>query len=172
MSGPLLFPETPPLEIVLRAVAIYIFLLAAFRLMGSREFGQMTPFDLILLLIISESVSNALSAGDNTLGAAMISAATLLIINVAISHGKYRSKTFRKIVTSSSKKLIENGVPIHDTMKRETMTLDDLLEALREEGVEHLDEVKAAYLESDGKISVIKRRKKSESPNGDDNDLF
>ncbi len=172
MSGPLLFPETSPLEIVLRATVIYLFLLLAFRLMGSHEFGQMTPFDLILLLIISESVSNALSAGDNTLGTALISAVTLLTINVAISYGKFRSKTIRKIVASGSKKLIENGAPILETMSRELMTMDDLMESLREEGVLRLDEVKVAYLESDGKVSVIKHKKESESTRGNDEGFF
>ncbi len=108
----LFVPEISPLEAVLRAALIYLFLLVMFRLIGRHEFADLSPFQLILLLIISESVSDALSAGDNSLVTAVISAGTLLAISVGISYGKFKSEAFRKILSASPLKAIENGKPI------------------------------------------------------------
>ena len=126
--------QTPVWEIILRAAVIYFFLLAALRLIGRHELGQLSVFDLILLLIISESISSSITAQDRSLIAGLLSVTTLLVIDVLMSYGKYRSRSFKKIVSGDSLKLIENGRLIKKTMSREMMTRDDVMESLRIKG--------------------------------------
>jgi uncharacterized membrane protein YcaP (DUF421 family) len=122
--------QTPLPELILRAAVIYFFLLLVMRLIGRHEFGQRMPFDLILLLIISESISEALTAGDDSLLAGLVSASTLLLLSVLVSFGQYRSKRTRSIVSPDPLKVIENGKVIEKSLKRELMTREDLIERL------------------------------------------
>ncbi len=140
--------QMPLAELILRATVIYFFLLLVMRAIGRHEFGQLTPFDLILLLIISESISGALIAG-------LVSASTLLLLSVLISIGQYRSKRIRKIVSPEALKVIEDGRIIEKSLRREVMTHDDLIERLR---VSPVEEVRVAYIESDGDISALTDR--------------
>jgi uncharacterized membrane protein YcaP (DUF421 family) len=160
MGTPFLAFETSPVEIVARAAVIYFFLLILLRVIGRHEFGQLSTFDLILLLIISESVSNALSAGDRSLLTGIISAATLITIDLAMDFLKYKSSFIRGLFSGHAVKLVEYGRVNRKNMRRELMTKDDLMEGLREQGVERIEEVREAYLESDGTISVLKYDKK------------
>ncbi|WP_054848459.1 hypothetical protein [Methanoculleus chikugoensis] len=98
MSEPFVL-QTPLVELALRAAVIYFFLLLVMRVIGRHEFGQLTPFDLILLLIISESISQAITAGDDSLLAGLVSASTLLGLSVLVSIGQYKSMRIRKIVS-------------------------------------------------------------------------
>ncbi len=95
----LLALQTPVWELMLRAAVIYFFLLSIFRLIGRHEFGQLSPFDLVLLLIISESVSSSLNVSDNSLTSGLILAATLLGINVILSFAQYKNQSFKRIVS-------------------------------------------------------------------------
>ena len=147
--------QTPLLELILRATVIYFFLLLVMRAIGRHEFGQLTPFDLILLLIISESISGALTAGDPSLLAGLVSASTLLILSVLISIGQYKSKRIRQIVSPEALKVIEDGKIIERSLRRELMTHDDLIERLRARGIGGVEEVRVAYIESDGDISAL-----------------
>jgi uncharacterized membrane protein YcaP (DUF421 family) len=151
----ILIPLTDPLETILRAAIIYFALLFAFRIVGKHEFGQLSPFDLILLLLISESVSEALSSGDDSLTTGLISAATLIVMNVLLSLMKYKSKRMRDFLEASPQKLIDNGTVIDKNLHRELMTREDLREALRTKGIERFEDVKVSYMESDGEISAI-----------------
>jgi len=120
--------QTPLAELILRAAAIYFFLLLVMRFIGRHEFGQLTPFDLILLLIISESISEALTAGDDSLFAGLVSASTLLGLSVLVSFGQYKSRRFRAIVSPEALKVIEDGRVIEKSLRRELMTREDLIE--------------------------------------------
>ncbi|MCK9299249.1 DUF421 domain-containing protein [Methanoculleus sp. YWC-01] len=122
--------QTPLVELVLRAAVIYFFLLLVMRVIGRHEFGQLTPFDLILLLIISESISEALTAGDDSLLAGLVSASTLLGLSVLVSFGQYKSRRIRSIVSPEALKVIENGRVIGKSLRRELMTREDLIERL------------------------------------------
>ncbi|MDV2481950.1 DUF421 domain-containing protein [Methanoculleus sp. Wushi-C6] len=150
--------QTPLLELVLRAAVIYFFLLLVMRFIGRHEFGQLTPFDLILLLIISESISEAFTAGDTSLLAALVSASTLLGLSVLVSIGQYKSRRFRSIVSPEALKVIENGKVIERSLRRELMTRDELVERLRARGIGGIEEVRIAYIESDGDISALTYR--------------
>lgn len=122
--------QTPLAELILRAAVICFFLLLVMWVIGRHEFGQLTPFDLILLLIISESISEALTAGDDSLLAGLVSASTLLGLSVLVSIGQYKSKRIRAIVSPEALKVIENGRIIEKSLRRELMTREDLIERL------------------------------------------
>jgi uncharacterized membrane protein YcaP (DUF421 family) len=100
------------------------------RVIGRHEFGQLTPFNIILLLIISESISESLSAGDTSLIAGLISASTLLGLSVLLSVGQYKSRRIREITSPSALTVIEEGRIIEQSLRREVMTREDLSERL------------------------------------------
>lgn len=151
----LLVPESPFYELVLRAVVIYFALLIAFRLIGKHEFGQLSAFDLILLLIISESISTALNANDKSITAGLIVAATLFAVNYLMSWAQFRSPGFRRIVSGEAEVLIRDGQPDGRVMRRERMSRDDIEASLRGKGIDGLDKVRLGYLEDDGTISAL-----------------
>jgi uncharacterized membrane protein YcaP (DUF421 family) len=155
----LLFGRSP-IEIILRAAIIYFFLLFLLRLVGRHEFGQLSTFDLILFLIISESVSNSLSAGDISLVSGIISASTLIAIDLIMDFLKFKSSFIRRLFSDHQVKLIQDGKMMKNNMRRELLTRDDLLVGLREKGVDHIEDVREAYLEPDGSISVLARSQK------------
>lgn len=157
----LLIPETPVYELVVRGAVIYFALMIAFRLIGKHEFGQLTPFDLVLLLIISESISTALNANDKAITSGLIVAATLFLINYLMSWAQFRSPGFRKLVSGQADVLIRDGVPDERVMKKERITRDDIESSLRHKGIDGLDKVRLGYLEDDGKISALLRRESS-----------
>jgi len=147
--------QTPLAELILRAAVIYFFLLIVMRVIGRHEFGQLTPFDLILLLIISESISEALNAGDSSLLAGLVSASTLLGLNVLLSVAQYWSPRIRKVISPGALMVIRDGRIIEESLRRELMTRDDLIERLRAKGIDGVEGVRVAYIESDGDISAL-----------------
>jgi uncharacterized membrane protein YcaP (DUF421 family) len=153
----LLLPENPIYELVIRGIVIYFALMIAFRLIGKHEFGQMSPFDLILLLIISESISCALNVNDNSLTAGLIVMSTLIVLNYLMSEAQFRSKTLKRILSGEAEVLIRDGEPEQRLMKKERITEDDIVSSLREKGIDGMDRVRLGYLEDDGKISALLR---------------
>src|SRR5258708_26170628 len=124
-------PDLPVWEKILRSAVIYLFILLAFRFTGKRQVGQLTPFDLVVLLIISNVVQNAVIGNDNSLGGGMIGAVTILALNWMVVELSYRFKSFRRAMEGTPTLLIHNGKILHENLKRETITLEDLLAALR-----------------------------------------
>jgi uncharacterized membrane protein YcaP (DUF421 family) len=153
----LLMPENPIYELVLRGVVIYFALMIAFRLIGKHEFGQTTAFDLILLLIISESISTSLNVNDNSLTAGLIVMSTLFILNYLMSWAQFKSPGFRKLVSGEAEVLIRDGKPEERLMKKERITQEDIDSSLREKGIDGMDRVRLGYLEDTGKISALLR---------------
>src|SRR5262245_34713961 len=91
-------PETPWVALVVRSVVVYVFLMIALRVAGRRELGQMTTFDLVLLLVLANAVQNSINAGDNSLGGGLVSAVTLLVLNFAVGEATYRWRWFERLV--------------------------------------------------------------------------
>jgi uncharacterized membrane protein YcaP (DUF421 family) len=141
--------------LVLRAVLVYLFLLVLLRMTGKRQVGQLAPFDLILLLVLSNAVQNAMNGGDNSYTAGVISAGTLVGINYLVSFGTYRSKWFSSIIEGKPTILIHNGKVDERAMRHEQMTHHELMAALRAEGLSSIDQVHVAILENTGRISVL-----------------
>jgi uncharacterized membrane protein YcaP (DUF421 family) len=153
----LLIPEIGVGEKIVRSVAVYLFLLAAFRFTGKRQVGQLTPFDLVVLLIISNVVQNAVIGPDNSLGGGLIGAAAILLLNWAVVEITFRYKRARRLLEPSPTLLIHNGKILHENLRRERITMDDLLAALRRSGTMEPGAVRFAVLEETGTISVIPR---------------
>ena len=150
-------PEISVAEKVLRSVVVYGFMLVAFRFTGKRQVGQLTPFDLIVLLIISNGVQNAVIGPVNSLCGGLIGAAAILALNYGIVELAYRSKRARRLLEAHPTLLIHNGRLLQDNLRRERVTFDELLAALRRNGVLDPAHVRVAVLEENGGISVIPR---------------
>lgn len=144
------------LEMVLRTGVIYLLVLIGIRLSGKREVGQMTPFDLTLLLLISNSVQNAMTGSDSSLAGGAVAAATLLILNYLVADVAGMNRRFRRLIQGHPSLLIHDGEIIASHMAREHVSMDALQTALREHGVATYQDAALAVLEVDGSISVLK----------------
>lgn len=143
-------------ELVARGALIYIGVLLMLRLSGKREVGQFTPFDLALLLIISEAVSPALSANEESWTGAMLLVATMLVVNWLISLLTLKFRRFDRLLEGEPELIIRNGRVDYRALRQLRLTKKDLLAALRQHGCEKPSEVKFAVLEPSGDITVKK----------------
>ncbi|MBE3557093.1 MAG: DUF421 domain-containing protein [Firmicutes bacterium] len=134
-----------------RVAVIYLVLLLAFRFLGRRVLAQMTPFDLLTLLLLSNAVQNAMIGPDNSLVGGLVGAAVLLGADRVIG----RKKRLRRFFEGEPVVLISHGHLIEEHLKREGIDVDELLAALHEHGVEQIEKVEAAILEINGSISVV-----------------
>jgi len=152
-----MFPGTHViLEIVLRTVVIYLVVLMGVRLSGKREVGQMTPFDLTLLLLISNSVQNAMTGSDTSLVGGIAAAITLLLLNYLIAELSGTNRRFRKVIEGQPTLLVHDGQLINAHMAKEHVSMDELERSLREHGINNYHDVALAVLEVDGSISCLK----------------
>ena len=143
-------------EVVLRTAVIYLVVLAGVRLSGKREVGQMTPFDLTLLLLISNAVQNAMTGPDTSLLGGVVAASTLLIMNYLVAELSGGNRRFRKFVEGQPSLLVHDGQVIESHMAREHVSMDELHRALREHGIASMHDVALAVLEVDGSISFLR----------------
>ncbi len=153
--GHLWIPDIPVWEKILRSVVVYLFILIALRFTGKRQVGQLTPFDLVVLLILANVVQNAIIGNDNSLGGGLLGAAVVLAMNWAVVAATYRFKSLRRLMAGEPTLLVHNGKIFHDRMEREHITIDDLNAALRKSGTGGMEKVRYAVLEENGQISVI-----------------
>jgi uncharacterized membrane protein YcaP (DUF421 family) len=144
------------LEILLRTSAIYLLILIGVRLSGKREVGQMTPFDLTLLLLLANAVQNAMTGPDTSLAGGAVAATTLLVLNFVVADFAGLNRRFRKFVQGEPTLLIHNGRLIPAHLAREHLTVDEVMRALREHGISRVEDVSLAVLEVDGSVSCLK----------------
>ena len=144
------------LNIVLRTTVIYLAVLVGLRLTGKRQLGQLSAFDFVLLLIISNAVQNAMVGPDTSLVGGLVAAAVLLFWHAIIDRVRRSSRTAARFLGGSAVLLIYRGKILHDHLKREGITSDELQQTLREHGVASIDDVRMAALEPDGAVSVIR----------------
>lgn len=142
-------------EFLVRGVVVYVFLIALLRLTGKRQVGQLAPFDLVLLLVLSNAVQNSMNGGDNSLVGGLISAATLVLLNWLLGFLTYRNKSLEALVEGRPIILIHGGRLYDDAMSRAQLTRHELDAALRQAGVTCAADVQSAILENNGAISVI-----------------
>jgi uncharacterized membrane protein YcaP (DUF421 family) len=145
-------------ERAVRAIIVYAFLLVLFRIFGRRELGQLTGFDIIVLLTVSNILQNAMIGNDNSVTGGIVGAAVLLAANLTLALIVFRSRRAERLVEGSPRILIHDGVLQHDQIKRELLTERDLLSAVHREGLESFAQVRVAIAEPNGMISVIPRR--------------
>ena len=156
MSGAFFPGSHVLLQIVLRTGVIYLLVLIGVRLSGKREVGQMTPFDLTLLLLLSNSVQNAMTGPDTSLTGGAIAAGTLLVLNYLVAEVSGGNRRFRRLIQGQPTLLIHDGKTIESHMAREHVSVDELQRALREHGIGTIDQTALAVLEVDGSISCLK----------------
>lgn len=160
MGWSLLTPEISIFEKNLRPPVVYFFLLLAFRITGERELGQMTPFDLIVLLTISNVLQNAMIGPDNSLGGGLVGALTLFVANGLVARLAFYFPRVAKLLEGEPTPLIENGRILTSNLRRELITVAELEHALRKNGLDpttDLPSIKRAVLEQDGSISIVRR---------------
>jgi uncharacterized membrane protein YcaP (DUF421 family) len=149
-------PGTTPLEIAARCVMVYLVILVGLRLTGKREVGQMTPFDLVLVLLIANAVQNAMVGPDNSLIGGLIAAAVLFGINYVVGRLAQRYRPLSRLLKGHATILINRGIVQVWNLQREGIDREELAAAMREHGVTNLDDVRMAVLEVDGTISVLR----------------
>ena len=149
-------PEHEIPSTVLRAAVIYVFVLAVMRLAGKRTLAELTAFDLVVILIISEAIQPALTADDSRLVSAVLIVLTILAIDAALGILKDKSRTAAKVLDDIPSVLVRDGVVNQDALDREKIDEDDIMEAARHQlGLESFDQVRFAILERTGGISII-----------------
>ena len=144
-------------EHIVRGVLVYVFLFVLLRLVGKKHVGELAPFDLLVLLILSETVQNSLVGDDTSLIGGLISAATLVVLAYGISILTFSSKRLERAIEGTPKILIRHGHRRAAELQRQRITKAELLEALRNHGCANITDVRVAILENDGTITVIKR---------------
>lgn len=144
------------MDAVLRAVFVYLFLLLMFRLSGRRTFSQMTSFDFVLLLIVSEATQNAMIGNDYSITNGMLVITTLVGLDVLFTNWKHRSNFIERWLDGLPTILVENGRPLEALMDRARVDREEILAVAREtQGLERMDQIKFAVLEVSGGISII-----------------
>jgi uncharacterized membrane protein YcaP (DUF421 family) len=154
----ILVPDISIAEKLLRSVAVYTFLLVAFRLCGKRQLGQLSAFDLVVLLIISNVVQNAVIGNDNSLGGGLLGATTILLLNLLVAYVTFRFRRADRVIEHSPTVLVRHGRILRDNLRRERLGPRDLRAALRHHGVISIRDIRYAFLEEDGHVSVITGR--------------
>ena len=144
-------------ELILRGVVVYGFLLLILRISGKRQVGQLAPFDLVLLLVLSNAVQNSMNGGDNSLVGGLVSATTLVALNYGIGFATYKSKRLEALIEGRPQIVVHNGKVFEDVMARAQLTHHELQAALRQAGYACVEEVGTAVLENNGIISVVRR---------------
>jgi uncharacterized membrane protein YcaP (DUF421 family) len=146
---------TPWWEIILRTAVVYAVVLLLLRIAGKRELGQMSPVDLVVILVIANAVQNAMTGGDNSLIGGVIAASTLVAMNIVFSRVAHRIPYIEHLFESEPTPLVLAGKLVKRNLERENVDMDELMMAVREHGIDDLGGVESAYLERDGSISII-----------------
>jgi uncharacterized membrane protein YcaP (DUF421 family) len=144
----------PILEKLLRPVIVYLVLVVLLRLFGKRELAQLNPFDLVVLLSLSNTVQNAIIGDDNSVTGGIIGAFGLLAINWLVVRTLYNSPRLTRAVEGRSTVLVHEGKINHDAVRRESLTREELMEVIHRQGFEHLSQVRRCVLEPNGSFYV------------------
>jgi uncharacterized membrane protein YcaP (DUF421 family) len=153
----MLMPGIPIAEKLLRTLAVYVFLLVGLRLAGKRELGQLNPFDLVVLLLLSNTVQNAIIGNDNSLAGGILGATSLLIINWVVVRYLYTHPAIARLIEGDSDVLIKDGQVRESRLKRELITRAELESAARRQGLEGLHVVETCRLEVGGALTFVQK---------------
>ena len=153
-------PQVDVLELIVRGVVVYLVLFALLRFIGKKHVGELSPFDLVVLLIISETVDGSLIGDDHSLTGGLISAATLVVLVQIVGFFTWRFRNVEKFVDGVPRILVRHGEVRDSVLKEEQITRAELAEVLRREGCSALTKVRFAMLETDGSITLAHRESK------------
>jgi uncharacterized membrane protein YcaP (DUF421 family) len=161
-------PELSIAEKMLRPILVYAFLIIGLRLAGKRELAQLNPFDLVVLLTLSNTVQNAIIGNDNSVTGGLIGATTLLLVNYFLVRFMSRHERLERIVEGDPDVLIENGVIKRDCLENEAISVLELEAAAHKQGFESLDQIDRAVLDPNGTISFFAKRPTADSMRHDE----
>jgi len=153
----IMVPGIPIAEKILRPILVYVFLIVGLRLAGKRELAQLNPFDLVVLLTISNTVQNAIIGNDNSVLGGIIGAATLLLVNYLVVRWTFKHPRVERLVEGVPTVLIERGVVQRDGLERELVSTTELATAARRQGYLSLDDVERATLDPGGSLTFEPR---------------
>lgn len=145
----------PWTDLVVRSAIVYAAVLLGFRVTGKRQIGQMAPFDLVLILLIANAVQNAMVGSDTSLWGGLIAAGTLLLLNLGTARLSDSFGFFRRLTEGEPVVLVSHGTVLTRALRHENIDREELDAALREHGVQSIEDVELAVLEIDGTISVV-----------------
>src|ERR671930_2643199 len=145
------------MDIVLRALFLYVFVVLLMRVMGRRELSSMTPFDLVLLIVLGDSIQQGLTQDEYSVTGAALAVGTIATLQVLTSYLSFRSSKARRVLEGEPIVLVERGEVVQKNLRRERMTEDEITEEMRQQDVSSLDQVEWAILENNGSISFIKK---------------
>jgi uncharacterized membrane protein YcaP (DUF421 family) len=144
--------------IAAKTAVIYVFLIVGLRLLGKRELGQMSLYDLVMIIVLGNAVQNAMINNDNTLGGGLVAATVLLVLNRILNELTVRSKRVAQLLAGEPVLIVSDGALLLRPMKRQGITVEQVQAALREHGMQDLSQAHMCVLEVDGTISVVPRR--------------
>lgn len=151
----MLVTGVPVAEKVIRTIAVYAFLIAGLRLFGKRELGQLNPLDFIVLLLLSNTVQNAIIGNDNSLVGGLIGALVLMVANSILVRYTYRHPRVRRLVEGRPEDLVRDGHVLDRALAHNQISREELIAAARKQGIEHLGDVACARLEVSGAVSFL-----------------
>jgi uncharacterized membrane protein YcaP (DUF421 family) len=146
--------SVPWWELIIRSIIVYVFLVVLLRITGKRQIGQLAPFDLVLLLVLSNAVQNSMNGGDNSVIGGIVSATTLVLLNFGVGYLTFRSKRMEALLEGQPEVIIHNGRLYEKAMARAQLTHHELNAALRQAGCTCVSEVHFAVLENNGSVTV------------------
>jgi uncharacterized membrane protein YcaP (DUF421 family) len=149
------------MDIVLRALVAYVFIIALLRVTGRRELSSMAPTDLVLLVVMGDLIQNGVTQSDMSVTGVVIAVTTFALLSVASSYLVYKSKRAQKIIEGAPLIVVEGGKLVEANLRSKRMTLDDVTEEARAQQIESIDAIKWAVLESNGSLSFIKHQEGS-----------
>ena len=145
------------MDIVLRGIVVFVFLYALMRIMGRRELSTFEPFDLILLIILGDAVQQGLTQDDYSLTGAILAVGTIAAMQVFTSYVNFRFPRIRPLLDGEPIVVVQDGKPIERNLKRERITVEDLAESARQQGIPSIDKAAWGVMETTGRISWIKK---------------
>jgi uncharacterized membrane protein YcaP (DUF421 family) len=143
------------MDIAIRAVVLFTVIFLLTRVIGRRELSSLEPFDLILLIVIGDAVQQGLTQDDYSVTGALIVVATFAVLQVFVSYVSFRLPSLRPVLDGEPIVVVQDGKPIEHNLHRERLTLEEVMEAARQQQIAHLDEIAWAVLETSGQISII-----------------
>lgn len=148
--------DVAPINLIIRALVVYLAVLILLRISGKRQVGQMGATEFVAVLLISNAVQNSMNGGDNSLVGGLLLAVVLILLSMGIAYLTYRSRTFERIFEGTPRLLIHDGKEVIDALRKELLSRSELKILLRKQGVHSIHEVKSAVLEADGTLSITR----------------
>jgi uncharacterized membrane protein YcaP (DUF421 family) len=146
------------MDVVLRGIALYVVVVFVMRVIGRRELSSMTPFDLVLMIILGDAIQQGLTQDDYSVTGAILAVATIATLQVFTSYLSFRSRRARKILEGEPIVVIDRGQIVEHNLKRERMTADEVAEEMRQQQIASIDQVEWGILEANGSISFIQKQ--------------